>query len=411
MKKALLGLLLVLLFNSTIFAQSIPVTFESDITVGDNWKADSGLSSVAVVDDPAGAGHGKVGEITSSSSGLKWQNAQLQLITNYIDLTSTKTITFDIYTASAQDFLLKLEQSLNGGGNVEVPFSTNGGGWESVTVDFTSVGVNDQYKLLVFFPCYSTGFANDPFDGVSYIDNVSGVIGDPTVPPADINFPIDFESVPTTSDFNNFDGGIATVIDNPQGSGKVGQMVRNGGAVWAGSWLGLSGNIDFTTNKIISMKVFTQAPIGTKIAMKVEGGTLKEVPAFTTKTGEWETISWDFSGTPNDNFKLTFLFDLGNVGDGSATSTFLFDDITLTENVPTAISHVNVNTLKVYPNPVIDVLNIQGSEAGQPVEIYNAAGSLSKKVQISGGTVNIADLPKGIYFISVNGSTSKIIKK
>jgi hypothetical protein len=392
-------------------AQSIPVTFESDIIVGENWKADSGLESVTVADDPTGSGKGKVGVITSSSAGLKWQNAQLNLITNYLDLTSTKTITFDIYTDAAQEFLLKIEQSLNGGPNLEVPFSTAGTGWESITVDFTAAGANDQYKLLVWFPCYSAGFANDPFDGVSYVDNVSGVVGAASTPPAVISFPIDFETVVGSSDFNNFDGGLATVIDNPQGSGKVAQMVRNGGQVWAGSWLGMSENIDFTTKKIISMDVYTEAPIGTKIALKVEGGALAEIPAFTTKTGEWETISWDFTGTANDNFKLVFLFDLGNTGDGSATSTFLFDNITHTESVPTAIGGAEIETLALYPNPVYDVLNIQGLENGTKVEIYSVAGSLVKKIQISGGTLDVSDLAKGVYFVSANGATSKIIKK
>ncbi|MBR8535721.1 T9SS type A sorting domain-containing protein [Carboxylicivirga sediminis] len=395
-------------------AQSIPITFDSDIIVGENWKADSGLESVTVADDPTSSGKGKVGAITSSSAGQKWQNAQLQLNTNYIDLTTStgsKTITVDVYSDGAQDFLFKLEQSLNGGPNVEIPFSKQGAGWETIAVDFTSTGVDDQYKLLVFFPCYSTDFANDPFDGVTYIDNVTGVVGAASTPPAVISFPIDFETVVGSSDFNNFDGGLATVIDNPQGSGKVAQMVRNGGQVWAGSWLGMSENIDFTTKKIISMDVYTEAPIGTKIALKVEGGALAEIPAFTTKTGEWETMSWDFTGTANDNFKLVFLFDLGNTGDGSATSTFLFDNITHTESVPTAIGDTEIEKLDLYPNPVSDVLNIKGLDEGVSIEIYNAAGSLVKKVSVSGGTVNVSELAKGVYFVSSNGAIAKIIKK
>ncbi len=412
MKKFLLGIMVVI--ATSAYAQTIPVTFESDITIGENWKADSGLESVNALDDPTSSGKGKVGVMTSSVSGQKWQNAQLQLNTNYIDLTTatgSKTITVDVYSDGAQDFLFKLEQSLNGGGNVEIPFSKQGAGWETIAVDFTSTGVDDQYKLLVFFPCYSTDFANDPFDGVTYIDNVTGVVGAASTPPAVISFPIDFETVVGSSDFNNFDGGIATVIDNPQGVGKVAQLIRNGGAVWAGSWLGMSDNIDFTTKKIISMDVYTEAPIGTKIALKVEGGALAEIPSFTTKTGEWETMSWDFSGTANDNFKLVFLFDLGNTGDGSATSTFLFDNIMHSESVPTAIGGAEIEKLSLYPNPVADVLTIEGLEDGISVEIYGAAGSLIKKVQLSGGTVNVADLAKGVYFVSANGATSKIIKK
>lgn len=403
--------LMMLLMASVGYAQSIPVTFDNDVTVGGNWKADSGLSSVSVIGDPTSSEHGQVGVITSSASGLAWQNAQLLLNTNYIDLTTTKSITFDIYTTVAQDFLFKLEQSLNGGPNLEVPFSTAGTGWEQVSVDFGAVGANDQYKLLVWFPCYSTGFANAPFDRVVYIDNVSGVVGEVAVPPSVITLPIDFEIVPLTSDFNNFDGGVTTIISNPQGTGKVAQMVRNGGAAWAGSWIGLNANLDFSTEPIVSMKVYTEAPVGTTIALKVEGGAIKEIPAVTTKTGEWETMSWDFTGTSNDNFKLVFLFDLGKVGDGTATSTFLFDDIVQSASVPTAVSDLKVNTLKFYPNPVFDVLRFQNVEEGSVFEIYGATGRLAKSGLVRGGSVSVADLNQGVYFVKVNGVTAKVIKK
>lgn len=144
--------------------------------------------------------------------------------------------------------------------------------------------------------------------------------------------PINFESDITTSDFVDFDGGIATVIANPQNnagnnSSTVAQIVRNGGTIWSGSKILLSSNLDFSTNGTISMKVFTMAPIGTIVKFKLEGGTVTERDAPTTVSGEWETLSWDFTGTPADNNYVVFMFDFGNTGDGTATSTFLFDDV------------------------------------------------------------------------------------
>ena len=52
--------------------------------------------------------------------------------------------------------------------------------------------------------------------------------------------PEDFEMSITTSDFIDFDGGVATVLANPVPSGintsaTVGRIVRNGGQIWAGS--------------------------------------------------------------------------------------------------------------------------------------------------------------------------------
>jgi len=149
---------------------------------------------------------------------------------------------------------------------------------------------------------------------------------------AQINLPIDFEESPTTTDFIDFNGGTATVISNPQIGGintsaKVARIVRSGGEIWAGSKLTLENNLDFSILSVISMKVFTTAPIGTVVKFKLEGTGETELDALTTVTGEWETLTWDFNGQPASFNTLVFMFDFGNVGDGSTNSTFLFDDI------------------------------------------------------------------------------------
>lgn len=146
------------------------------------------------------------------------------------------------------------------------------------------------------------------------------------------SLPIDFENSITTADFVDFDGGEASVIANPQSNGintstMVAQIIRDGGAIWAGSKIILTDNVDFSTNSILSMKVFTTAPIGTTIKFKLEGGTIGERDVVTTTTNEWETLTWDFTGQAADNNQLVFMFDFGNTGNGSATSTFLFDDV------------------------------------------------------------------------------------
>lgn len=146
------------------------------------------------------------------------------------------------------------------------------------------------------------------------------------------SLPIDFESGVTTADFVDFDGGTATVIANPQSGGintsaTVAQIVRNGGALWAGSKIELSSNLDFSTQNRISMKVYTSAPVGTIVKFKLEGSGETERDAVTTVSNEWETLEWDFTGQPMNFNNLVFMFDFGNIGDGSANSTFLFDDI------------------------------------------------------------------------------------
>jgi len=144
--------------------------------------------------------------------------------------------------------------------------------------------------------------------------------------------PIDFETAITTADFIDFNGGTATVIENPQSNGintsaTVAQIVRDGGDIWAGSKIDLAANLDFTSLNSISMKVFTTAPVGTTVKFKLEGAGSTERDVPTTVSGQWEVLTWDFTGVPTDFNSIVFMFDFGNVGDGSTSSTFLFDDI------------------------------------------------------------------------------------
>ncbi|MBT3207371.1 MAG: T9SS type A sorting domain-containing protein [Bacteroidetes bacterium] len=146
------------------------------------------------------------------------------------------------------------------------------------------------------------------------------------------SLPIDFETAVVTSDFIDFDGGTGTVIANPQANGlntstMVAQIVRDGGQTWAGSKIQLDANLDFSSSTSISMKVYTSAPIGTTVKFKLEGSGETERDAQTTVSSEWEVLTWDFSGEPANYNEIVFMFDFGNVGDGSASSTFLFDDI------------------------------------------------------------------------------------
>ena len=146
------------------------------------------------------------------------------------------------------------------------------------------------------------------------------------------SLPIDFENSIVTADFVDFDGGTATVLSNPQSSGintsaTVAQIVRDGGAIWSGSKIYLAANLDFSTMNSIRMKVYTSAPVGTVVKFKLEGSGSTERDVNTTVSNEWEELSWDFTGEPTNFNTLVFMFDFGNVGNGSASSTFLFDDI------------------------------------------------------------------------------------
>ena len=152
---------------------------------------------------------------------------------------------------------------------------------------------------------------------------------------AQISLPVDFENDQVLiEDIVNFDGGTGSVVSNPQiddnnPSEQVGVITRDGGNIWAGSYIELDSYLDFSTNTHISMSVYT--PIsGLTVKFKLEGnnGAQTERDAYSTQSNNWETLTWSFAGEPSNTYnKLVLMFDFGNVGDGGENSTFYFDNI------------------------------------------------------------------------------------
>jgi hypothetical protein len=159
--------------------------------------------------------------------------------------------------------------------------------------------------------------------------------------------PITFESATVNYAFSNFDGGNTTVINNPQSNGintsaKVGKMVKSAGQVWGGSVISLGTPIDFSANKVFRMKVFSPR-VGAKVLLKVEnltnGAVFFEKEVSTTVANAWEDLAFNYAAinTSNSYQNVVLIFDNGTMGDGSANFTFLFDDIRLTNVMPTSL--------------------------------------------------------------------------
>ena len=141
-----------------------------------------------------------------------------------------------------------------------------------------------------------------------------------------IDLPIDFESEVSMETFGGDDAHASTTVDPVSAENNVGMIIRDGGDTWQGAKI-LVDTLDFSSEPFITMDVYTAAPVGTVVKLKLEGVGATEVDATTTVSGAWETLSWDFNGQPSNFNKLVLMFDFGAVGDSSASSTFYFDDI------------------------------------------------------------------------------------
>ncbi|MEL7449093.1 MAG: family 16 glycosylhydrolase [Pseudomonadota bacterium] len=142
---------------------------------------------------------------------------------------------------------------------------------------------------------------------------------------------IDFEE--GSYAFVDFEGGASSIIANPEPTGintsdTVAQLQKFSGAVFAGSTLARS--VEVPAGGSFDMKVFASRPVA--VLFKIEdGGIGQERSVMHGGTG-WETLNFDFSTVPGSYLGITFIFDLGIVGDAGNNPddwTFLVDDIEL----------------------------------------------------------------------------------
>ncbi|RDY61147.1 PKD domain-containing protein [Flagellimonas nanhaiensis] len=307
----------------------VPITFD-DSNVNYDFSVFNG-ASFEIVDNPDVSGtndkNSKVGAITNS--GAEFEGFFFNLGTP-IDLTTDKTIKMNFWSESAVDVLLKLEEGT--GAATEVTASHGGSGWEFISFDFTS---SESYSRL-------TMFVDGPGTtaGTFYVDDV---IQEGTAAPACTeeteqsldagDFNLTFQTDPTA---NIVDAdAVMTTIANPDTdnavnpSCQVGQVDRNGSALFANNQIEFSSKFDFNANSGFKLKVWAPTA-GTNVLVKLEdkadANINVEVGAVTTQAGAWEELTFDFDSSESDKYdKIILFFELNT----NTTETYFIDDFML----------------------------------------------------------------------------------
>ena len=60
-----------------------------------------------------------------------------------------------------------------------------------------------------------------------------------------------------------------------------------------------------------------------------------------------------------------------------------------------------IKSCKIYPNPVYNHLNIQSKKRIKEIQIFDTSGKLSKTIRSGFGSINISNLKRGTYIVSV----------
>ncbi|MDN3664823.1 PKD domain-containing protein [Algibacter miyuki] len=296
---------------------ALPISFDGEGTTYEATTFNGAAFSVVDNPDLTGANEtaSKVGEITNSGAAYEGFFFDLGLP---LDLTVNKTVKALFWSNTPVDVLLKLEEGTADA--VETTASHGGTGWEAIYFTFDSAASYNRFTMFVD--------AAGTTAGTFYIDDISQIATvDVPCTQTLLEAPIDF-------DCNGIDyatkivGNVSfEVVDNPELSGinaeasKVGK-ITNVGANWENAFFNLDTPIDFTTDKGVSIKLFSNEALDIKL--KFEDGTEGAIEADVTHTGSgWEALTFTFESTASYNDMILFVD-----GPGTAAGTFYIDDIT-----------------------------------------------------------------------------------
>ena len=394
------------------FAQTLPFDFESATAGMQGYDG----ATFTIVPNPSLVGNtsSNVAKIVKVNANDLWAGGRIAGVTS-LNFTTAETsiLSMDVYTTQPVGTVIKVKLEAPYTSEVDA-ITTVSGGWQTLLFDFGIPAPSGSANLIIMPQPFTNGGGT-----TFYFDNIEQIGGSIAIPLPGL--PITFESGTNTDHFFSFESAQLTVVPNPyvtaaNPSATVAKIVRHLGAPFGGSKITFTSPINFATHTVLTMKVWTSAPIGTNVTLKTEKpfwGVERSVQ--TTKTSEWETLSFDFAGSLSDMPTLVFLFDFvagsSNVGNGSANSTFYFDDVKYAA-IPLSSDELTLlNALRVAPNPTSDRWTFS---AGRPirVELCDLQG---KVISVAEGSddvvVNAANLPSGIYVARIQSGETTVSQR
>lgn len=307
-------------------APTLPIDFESTTTVYAFADFEGGVGSV--IDNPDASGINTSDKVGSMVKGVGQDFGGTTLaLAGPIDFGTNNAFTMKVWSnAVGQRVLFKLE----GTSPVEIFAETTvANTWEELTFPAAGLSALEFGAITIIYRLGEVGDGSADF--TMYFDDIELT----TTAAMGVGVPIDFESTSLTYTFNDFAGGVGSVIANPASGGintsaNVAQVIKFAGEVFGGTTIPLGQPIDFGSNNGIKMKVFANR-VDAPVLFKLEGPTPAEVSMNTTVANAWEELEFNFSGLTGGVYTgITIIYDLGTVGDGSADFTLLFDDIDYT---------------------------------------------------------------------------------
>ena len=193
----------------------------------------------------------------------------------------------------------------------------------------------------------------------------------PVIPPGFCD-PINFEDLCSPPSIVNFNGGVTSIINNPdQGAlndtDKVAQMQKfpdDPALLFGGTKLERVANYDFADGESFTMKVWSPRNVAVTFKLEEQGNPNGGVPREINHTGSgaWEELCYSFTGQtagiPTPVNAITLIFDNGVAGAADTDPdnwTFYYDEIT---QVASCGSSGGDEPAVAAPTPTVDPANV-----------------------------------------------------
>jgi hypothetical protein len=461
----------VTLTQVTLPPPSLPLVlgFESSESGGING-ASFGAGPQPVLEAGTGTNTTQVMRITGNPAGEPWQGINLNLTTP-VNLTTTKTMTMDVFSADPVTFLVKVTGGV-GGPAISAASASHPGGstWQTISFTFNTsldsqpAPANGTYSGFVIHTYWAPGatlfFTSPGVPAFStpartfFVDNIRGPLGAPPVivapltaaptppnrPAADVKsiFSDAYTPISTigyTGDDNSYNTSWCPAntsllqIDGNNTNRIVGLGCEGIGF--------LAGRFDATGFTRFHIDIWTATPTQDKVfSFKFSNwnGTTGETNAWqytatnanvltSGSEGSWISIDIPFSAptfncinTPPGN-ACPSMTDIAQFVITSDLDIVYYDNLYLHKNTVLSTNDFEALNVKLYPIPAKDLLNIEAPSIVERVAIYNILGQevLNEVANNELVSVNVSSLIPGIYIVkaTIEGkvSSTKFIKE
>ena len=436
--------LLTFLIATVGFAQTNLEDFEGTPSI----EGFEGLGSATIVANPSvdgNNGSANVLELVVTQAGNPWQGANVNMQTNYIDVTTpaSQQVTMQVYSTTSFNLLARLAVGQSGAVDSAADAAHTGSGWETLTFTFNenldgTASANGEYGRIALFPNWNGGGWHDPEIEITvYVDNITGIAGGSLVSDP---IPATAAPVPTTGDatvysiYNDTNG--YTTNFNVQytfgtgGQGDVdldpdGGIVNNGLKLnfgLGGFGQGEGGPDDVSSYDFVNFNYWASSGLaGFRFVMIDNDGVVQEFEYEFGSVGSgdeadivtesWQLVSIPMSYFTGLGFDSTAFFQWKvdpYMQSVTNTGIVYFDNIILTRDFPLSRDEFSSFESKVYPNPSSNSWTISTpNNTIRSVQVFNVLGRqvVSQTFDSNEAVIPVQSLASGIYLARVTTDT------